>query len=130
MYNNNGKYIHFVTIMRPLGGVHFYQKWPECKDAFCIQLCLCIWQPDELHEVMYEAILNNKPNFVRLFVANGVDLGEFLTINRLLQLYNNVSGALIQCSGFCIYGAAIEWMKPFKEQAMVKWVLNNGVVMK
>ena len=57
----------------------------------CIIDVFTLLQPEDLHEVMYEAILNNKPDFVRLFVANGVDLGEFLSIQRLLQLYNNVS---------------------------------------
>lgn len=52
----------------------------------------CIFvQPEDLHELMYEAILNNKTEFVQLFMEHGVALTEFLTIDRLLLLYNNVS---------------------------------------
>lgn len=38
-----------------------------------------------------DALINDKPNFVRLFVDNGVNLGEFLTYGRLQKLYWSVS---------------------------------------
>uniref|UniRef100_A0A8C6TEA6 Transient receptor potential cation channel, subfamily M, member 5 n=1 Tax=Neogobius melanostomus TaxID=47308 RepID=A0A8C6TEA6_9GOBI len=45
------------------------------------------WKADDLEEVMMDALLNDKPDFVRLFVDNGVNLGEFLTYARLQELY-------------------------------------------
>ena len=38
-----------------------------------------------------DALVNDKPDFVRLFVDNGVNLGEFLTYGRLQELYCSVS---------------------------------------
>lgn len=38
-----------------------------------------------------DALINDKPDFVRLFVDNGVNLGEFLTYGRLQKLYWSVS---------------------------------------
>lgn len=40
---------------------------------------------------MMDALINDKPDFVRLFVDNGVNLGEFLTYGRLQKLYWSVS---------------------------------------
>ena len=39
---------------------------------------------------MFEAILNDKTDFIRLFMENGVALADFLTVDRLVQFYNNV----------------------------------------
>ncbi|XP_061830802.2 transient receptor potential cation channel subfamily M member 5 [Nerophis lumbriciformis] len=49
------------------------------------------WKACDLEEVMMDALINDKPDFVRLFVDNGVNLGEFLTYGRLLELYWSVS---------------------------------------
>uniref|UniRef100_A0AAY4ENB6 Transient receptor potential cation channel subfamily M member 5 n=1 Tax=Denticeps clupeoides TaxID=299321 RepID=A0AAY4ENB6_9TELE len=49
------------------------------------------WRACDLEEVMMEALINDKPDFVRLFVDNGVNLGEFLTYGRLQELYCSVS---------------------------------------
>lgn len=38
-----------------------------------------------------DALINDKPDFVRLFVDNGVNLAEFLTYGRLQKLYWSVS---------------------------------------
>ena len=48
-------------------------------------------QACDLEEVMMDALVNDKPDFVRLFVDNGVNLGEFLTYGRLQELYCSVS---------------------------------------
>lgn len=45
------------------------------------------WKACDLEEVMMDALINDKPDFVRLFVDNGVNLGEFLTYGRLQELY-------------------------------------------
>uniref|UniRef100_A0A8C2C4T0 Transient receptor potential cation channel, subfamily M, member 5 n=1 Tax=Cyprinus carpio TaxID=7962 RepID=A0A8C2C4T0_CYPCA len=44
----------------------------------------------DLEEVMMEALINDKPDFVRLFVDNGVNINEFLTYGRLQELYCSV----------------------------------------
>ncbi|XP_071375194.1 transient receptor potential cation channel subfamily M member 5 isoform X2 [Centroberyx affinis] len=49
------------------------------------------WRACDLEEVMMDALINDKPDFVRLFVDNGVNLGEFLTYSRLQELYWSVS---------------------------------------
>ncbi|XP_076012232.1 transient receptor potential cation channel subfamily M member 5 [Genypterus blacodes] len=49
------------------------------------------WRACDLEEVMMDALINDKPDFVRLFVNNGVNLGEFLTYGRLQELYWSVS---------------------------------------
>lgn len=38
-----------------------------------------------------DALVGNKPEFVRLFVDSGADVGAFLTYGRLQQLYRSVS---------------------------------------
>lgn len=40
---------------------------------------------------MTDALVSNKPDFVRLFVDSGADMAEFLTYGRLQQLYHSVS---------------------------------------
>lgn len=48
-------------------------------------------QAQDLEEVTMDALVHDKPDFVRLFVDNGVNLGEFLTYGRLQELYCSVS---------------------------------------
>ena len=40
---------------------------------------------------MQEALENDRVDFVRLLLENGVNMNKFLTINRLEKLYNSVS---------------------------------------
>ncbi len=49
------------------------------------------FQPGELDDVMQSALLANRVDFVKLFMENGVSLKDFLTVRRLLSIYNNVS---------------------------------------
>lgn len=49
------------------------------------------WKSCDLEEVMTDALVSNKPDFVRLFVDSGADMAEFLTYGRLQQLYHSVS---------------------------------------
>ncbi|XP_025768826.1 transient receptor potential cation channel subfamily M member 2 [Puma concolor] len=48
------------------------------------------WKPSELHPVMTAALISNKPEFVKLFLENGVRLKEFVTWDTLLYLYQNL----------------------------------------
>uniref|UniRef100_A0A8C5VYG5 Transient receptor potential cation channel subfamily M member 5 n=1 Tax=Microcebus murinus TaxID=30608 RepID=A0A8C5VYG5_MICMU len=49
------------------------------------------WKSRDLEEVLMDALVSNKPEFVRLFVDNGADLADFLTFGRLQQLYRSVA---------------------------------------
>ncbi|XP_051002991.1 transient receptor potential cation channel subfamily M member 5 isoform X1 [Acomys russatus] len=49
------------------------------------------WKSCDLEEVMTDALVSNKPDFVRLFVDSGANMAEFLTYGRLQQLYHSVS---------------------------------------
>nr|XP_031546978.1 LOW QUALITY PROTEIN: transient receptor potential cation channel subfamily M member 5 [Vicugna pacos] len=48
------------------------------------------WKSRDLEEVLMDALVSNKPEFVRLFVDNGADVADFLTYGRLEQLYRSV----------------------------------------
>ncbi|VFV24179.1 transient receptor potential cation [Lynx pardinus] len=48
------------------------------------------WKPSELHPVMTAALISNKPEFVKLFLENGVRLKELVTWDTLLYLYQNL----------------------------------------
>ncbi|XP_039091318.1 transient receptor potential cation channel subfamily M member 5 [Hyaena hyaena] len=47
------------------------------------------WKSCDLEEVMMDALVSDKPEFVRLFVDNGADVADFLTLGRLQQLYRS-----------------------------------------
>ncbi|KYO36053.1 transient receptor potential cation channel subfamily M member 2 isoform X1 [Alligator mississippiensis] len=48
------------------------------------------WKPADLHPVMAAALISNKPEFVKLFLEQGVRLKEFVTWDTLLYLYENL----------------------------------------
>ncbi|KAM5317908.1 LOW QUALITY PROTEIN: transient receptor potential cation channel subfamily M member 5 [Glossophaga mutica] len=48
------------------------------------------WKSRDLEEVMMDALVSDKPEFVRLFVDHGADMADFLTYGRLQQLYRAV----------------------------------------
>jgi hypothetical protein len=43
----------------------------------------------QLNRLMELALLDNKPKFVELLLENGLNLKDFLTVKRLLFLYNS-----------------------------------------
>ncbi|NWZ02018.1 TRPM5 protein, partial [Loxia curvirostra] len=49
------------------------------------------WKSCDLEEVMMDALVNNKPEFVKLFIDNGANIYEFLTYTRLQRLYCSIS---------------------------------------
>ncbi|XP_064135610.1 transient receptor potential cation channel subfamily M member 2 isoform X2 [Loxodonta africana] len=49
------------------------------------------WKPSDLHPMMAAALISNKPDFVKLFLENGVHLKEFVTQDTLLYLYENLA---------------------------------------
>uniref|UniRef100_G3T0U9 Transient receptor potential cation channel subfamily M member 2 n=1 Tax=Loxodonta africana TaxID=9785 RepID=G3T0U9_LOXAF len=50
------------------------------------------WKPSDLHPMMAAALISNKPDFVKLFLENGVHLKEFVTQDTLLYLYETKEG--------------------------------------
>uniref|UniRef100_A0A8B9PZT3 Transient receptor potential cation channel subfamily M member 2 n=1 Tax=Apteryx owenii TaxID=8824 RepID=A0A8B9PZT3_APTOW len=49
------------------------------------------WRPTDLHPVMAAALISNKPEFVKLFLEQGVRLKEFVTWDTLVYLYDNLA---------------------------------------
>ncbi|CAH1797575.1 unnamed protein product [Owenia fusiformis] len=47
------------------------------------------WKDDDLWDMMYKALLNDRTDFVRLFIDHGLDLKKFVTRERMEKLYTN-----------------------------------------
>ncbi|XP_074655760.1 transient receptor potential cation channel subfamily M member 8-like, partial [Tubulanus polymorphus] len=54
--------------------------------------------PEQLEEVLQMALMLDRVDFVRLLLENGVNIHEFLTIERILNLYNHLpKNSLLYC---------------------------------
>lgn len=53
------------------------------------------FQYGELKDSMTDALINDKPQFVRLFCENGLNILEYLTHERLESLYRSLSDSLL-----------------------------------
>ena len=63
--------------------------WPSA--LLCAQLFPHSFGPHQsfhLEASLMDALLNDRPEFVRLLISHGLSLGHFLTPVRLAQLYN------------------------------------------
>ncbi|KAF3699526.1 Transient receptor potential cation channel subfamily M member 4 [Channa argus] len=49
------------------------------------------WKYEDLEDSMTDALINDKPQFVRLFCENGLNILDYLTYRRLETLYNSLS---------------------------------------
>ncbi|NWR93459.1 TRPM5 protein, partial [Furnarius figulus] len=49
------------------------------------------WKSCDLEEMLMDALVNDKPEFVKLFIDNGANIFEFLTYSRLQRLYCSIS---------------------------------------
>ncbi|CAJ1076631.1 transient receptor potential cation channel subfamily M member 4a [Xyrichtys novacula] len=49
------------------------------------------WKYDDLEDSMTDALINDKPQFVRLFCENGLNILDYLTYRRLESLYRSLS---------------------------------------
>ncbi|XP_053708745.1 transient receptor potential cation channel subfamily M member 4-like [Synchiropus splendidus] len=49
------------------------------------------WRYEDLEESMTDALINDKPQFVRLFCENGLNILDYLTYGRLESLYQSLS---------------------------------------
>ncbi|XP_048061675.1 transient receptor potential cation channel subfamily M member 4a [Megalobrama amblycephala] len=50
------------------------------------------WRYEDMEESMTDALVNDKPHFVKLFVENGLNVLDYLTYQRLEFLYSSLSG--------------------------------------
>ncbi|XP_078511300.1 transient receptor potential cation channel subfamily M member 4 isoform X3 [Lissotriton helveticus] len=49
------------------------------------------WKPSDLTDTMTDALINNKPSFVKLFMDNGMNIVDYLTYGQLEELYSSVT---------------------------------------
>ncbi|XP_047428672.1 transient receptor potential cation channel subfamily M member 4a [Mugil cephalus] len=49
------------------------------------------WKYEDLEDSMTDALVNDKPQFVRLFCENGLNILDYLTYHRLESLYRSLS---------------------------------------
>ncbi|XP_026206742.1 transient receptor potential cation channel subfamily M member 4a [Anabas testudineus] len=53
------------------------------------------WKYEDLEDSMTDALINNKPQFVRLFCENGLNILDYLTYGRLENLYRSLPDGLL-----------------------------------
>ncbi|GAA6067839.1 transient receptor potential cation channel subfamily M member 4a, partial [Tachysurus ichikawai] len=53
------------------------------------------WTYEDLEDSMTDALVNDKPQFVRLFTENGLNILEYLTYERLESLYQSLSSSTL-----------------------------------
>uniref|UniRef100_A0A8C9QD11 Transient receptor potential cation channel subfamily M member 8 n=1 Tax=Spermophilus dauricus TaxID=99837 RepID=A0A8C9QD11_SPEDA len=53
------------------------------------------WESADLQEVMFTALIKDRPKFVRLFLENGLNLQKFLTNDVLTELFSSHFSALV-----------------------------------
>uniref|UniRef100_A0A2K6G4W9 Transient receptor potential cation channel subfamily M member 8 n=1 Tax=Propithecus coquereli TaxID=379532 RepID=A0A2K6G4W9_PROCO len=53
------------------------------------------WESADLQEVMFTALIKDRPRFVRLFLENGLNLRKFLTHDVLSELFANHFSTLV-----------------------------------
>uniref|UniRef100_A0A2K5Q3D6 Transient receptor potential cation channel subfamily M member 8 n=1 Tax=Cebus imitator TaxID=2715852 RepID=A0A2K5Q3D6_CEBIM len=53
------------------------------------------WESADLQEVMFTALIKDRPKFVRLFLENGLNLRKFLTHDVLTELFSNHFSTLV-----------------------------------
>lgn len=71
------------------------------------------FQPSELYPMMVAALITNKPEFVKLFLENGVQLKEFVSQATLFYLYQNLEPTcLFHCKLDRVLGGEPERLDP------------------
>ncbi|KAK5881154.1 hypothetical protein CesoFtcFv8_021990 [Champsocephalus esox] len=53
------------------------------------------WRYEDLEDSMTDALVNDKPQFVRLFTENGLNIVDYLTYGRLENLYRSVADGTV-----------------------------------
>lgn len=73
---------------------------------------MVISQPSDLHPTMVAALISNKPEFMKLFLENGVQLKELVTRDMLLYLYENLEPS-------CLFHSKLQKVLAEERQASV-----------
>ncbi|XP_018419867.1 PREDICTED: transient receptor potential cation channel subfamily M member 4 [Nanorana parkeri] len=55
------------------------------------------WRACDLEDTMTDALVNDKPSFVKLFVDNGMNIADYLTYGQLEELYSSVLDNTVLC---------------------------------
>ncbi|KAM4704077.1 transient receptor potential cation channel subfamily M member 4 [Rhinophrynus dorsalis] len=55
------------------------------------------WRATDLEDTLTDALVNDKPSFVKLFVDNGLNIVDYLTYGRLEELYRSVMDNTVLC---------------------------------
>ncbi|KAM4651905.1 transient receptor potential cation channel subfamily M member 4 isoform 2-T2 [Discoglossus pictus] len=55
------------------------------------------WRGSDLEDTMTDALVNDKPSFVKLFVDNGLNIVDYLTYGQLEELYSSVLENTVLC---------------------------------
>ncbi|XP_072281848.1 transient receptor potential cation channel subfamily M member 4 isoform X1 [Pyxicephalus adspersus] len=55
------------------------------------------WRACDLEDTMTDALVNDKPSFVKLFVDNGMNIVDYLTYGQLEELYSSVLDNTLLC---------------------------------
>ena len=68
----------------------------------------------KLEDAMFTALVQDRADFVQLFLDNGVSLKKFLTIHRLRDLYDDV------CTDCFI---------PFSVKKCLHWIIYTSILL-
>ncbi|XP_053546772.1 transient receptor potential cation channel subfamily M member 4 [Bombina bombina] len=56
-----------------------------------------LWRACDLEDTMTDALVNDKPSFVKLFIDNGLNIVDYLTYGQLEELYSSVLDNTVLC---------------------------------
>ncbi|CAH2318941.1 transient receptor potential cation channel subfamily M member 4 [Pelobates cultripes] len=56
-----------------------------------------LWRASDLEDTMTDALVNDKPSFVKLFVDNGLNIVDYLTYGQLEELYSSILENTVLC---------------------------------
>ncbi|KAI8729643.1 transient receptor potential cation channel subfamily M member 5 [Biomphalaria glabrata] len=83
------------------------------------------WSIKDLYDAMFTALVQDRPDFVHLFLDNGVDLRKFLTVKTLWNLYCNClnveddgEAAILR---YMIMFLKQSWVAYLRRQAFEEW---------
>uniref|UniRef100_A0A669EK14 Transient receptor potential cation channel, subfamily M, member 4a n=1 Tax=Oreochromis niloticus TaxID=8128 RepID=A0A669EK14_ORENI len=85
------------------------------------------WKYEDLEDSMTDALINDKPQFVRLFAENGLNIVDYLNYGRLESLYRSVpDGTLLyQLLQHCLEERFIKNVKQIQKHTLVSGVLKH-----
>ena len=86
------------SLLQYCGFFYFARTRPS---VFAYSSMHVLFQPEQLQEMLHLAIINDRSSFVRLFLQY-VKLKEFVTFERLTDLYNDVSRKKYWRGSFCM----------------------------